>query len=103
MKRQRTISSTHAPQNTSFNENIHIDGKKVAITEVGNFDEANENYINICFTTSQQLHTKMNSEKEIVLLADDRKYRIIGVPSFYNTAQENQFRDDLDNALNTFL
>ena len=34
---------------------------------------------------------------------EDRKYRIIGVPSFYNTAQENQFRDDLDNALNTVL
>ena len=32
---------------------------------------------------------------------EDRKYRIIGVPSFYNTAQENQFRDDLDNVLKT--
>ena len=27
------------------------------------------------------------------------KYRIIGVPSFYNEDHENQFRDDLDNAL----
>ena len=66
-----------------FSENIHIDGKKVAVTEVDNFDGTNENDINICFTTIQQLHTDMTSEKEnaltyenfadqeIVLLADE--------------------------------
>ena len=30
---------------------------------------------------------------------EDSKYRIIGVPSFYNEDHENQFRDNLDNAL----
>ena len=66
-----------------FSENIHIDGKRVTITQVDNFDGVNENDINICFTTIQQLHTDMNSEKEnaltyenfaeqeIVLLADE--------------------------------
>ncbi len=66
-----------------FSENIHIDGKRVAVTQVDNFDGVNENDINICFTTIQQLHTDMNSEKEnaltyenfaeqqIVLLADE--------------------------------
>lgn len=66
-----------------FNENIYIDGKKVAVTEVDNFDGVSENDINICFTTIQQLHTDMTTEKEnaltyenfaeqeIVLLADE--------------------------------
>ena len=58
-------------------------GKKVAVTEVDNFDGVSENDINICFTTIQQLHTDMTMEKEnaltyenfaeqkIVLLADE--------------------------------
>ena len=66
-----------------FNENIYIDGKKIAVTEVDNFDGVSENDINICFTTIQQLHTDMTTEKEnaltyenfaeqeIVLLADE--------------------------------
>ena len=66
-----------------FSENIHIDGKKVAVTKVDNFDGVSENDINICFTTIQQLHTDMTTEKEnaltyenfaeqqIVLLADE--------------------------------
>ena len=66
-----------------FNENIYIGGEKVTVTEVDNFDGVSENDINICFTTIQQLHTDMTSEKEnaltyenfteqkIVLLADE--------------------------------
>ncbi len=66
-----------------FSENIYIGDKKVSVTQVDNFDGVNENDINICFTTIQQLHTDMNSEKEnaltyenfaeqeIVLLADE--------------------------------
>ena len=66
-----------------FSENIHIDGKKVVVTEVDNFEGVNENDINICFATIQQLHIDMTLEKEnaltdenfaeqeIVLLADE--------------------------------
>ena len=66
-----------------FSENIYINDKKVSVAQVDNFDGVNENDINICFTTIQQLHTDMNSEKEnaltyenfaeqeIVLLADE--------------------------------
>ena len=66
-----------------FSENIHIDGKKVVVTEVDNFEGVNKNDINICFTTIQQLHIDMTLEKEnaltdenfaeqeIVLLADE--------------------------------
>ncbi len=34
------------------------------------------------------------------IITEDSKYRIIGVPSFYNTDFENEFKEDLDNALN---
>lgn len=76
-----------------FSENIHIDGKKVVVTEVENFDGINENDINICFTTIQQLHTDMNSEKEnsltyenfaeqeIVLLADEAHHMNVSTKS----------------------
>lgn len=66
-----------------FSENIDLDGKRVPITQVDNFDGVNENDINICFTTIQQLHIDMTTQKEnaltyenfagqkIVLLADE--------------------------------
>ena len=66
-----------------FSENIYFQGKQVAVTQVDNFEGVNENDINICFTTIQQLHTDMTREKEnaltyenfsdknIVLLSDE--------------------------------
>ncbi len=66
-----------------FSQDIRFEGKPVAVTQVDNFEGVNENDINICFTTIQQLHTDMNSKKEnaltyesfaeqqIVLLADE--------------------------------
>ena len=66
-----------------FGENIYFEGKQVAVTQVDNFDGVNENDINVCFTTIQQLHTDMTTEKEnaltyenfadknIVLLSDE--------------------------------
>ena len=66
-----------------FSQDIRFEGKPVAVKPVDNFEGVNENDINICFTTIQQLHTDMNSEKEnaltyesfaeqpIVLLADE--------------------------------
>ena len=50
-----------------FSENIYFEGKRVAVTQVDNFDGVNENDINICFTTIQQLHTDMTTEKENAL------------------------------------
>ncbi len=66
-----------------FNQDIRFDGKPIVVTQVENFEGVNENDINICFTTIQQLHTDMTTEKEdsltyenfaeqqIVLLADE--------------------------------
>ncbi len=54
-----------------FNENIYFQGKQVAVTQVDNFEGINENDINICFTTIQQLHTDMTTQKENALTAED--------------------------------
>lgn len=35
------------------------------------------------------------------ILTEDSRYLIIGVPSFYNTDYENEFKEDLANALKT--
>ena len=50
-----------------FNNDIRIKGKRVTLTQVENFDGVNENDINICFTSIQQLHTSMTTEEENVL------------------------------------
>ena len=76
-----------------FNKEIHIGGKRVTFAEVDNFDSVHENHINICFTTIQQLHTDMTTEKEnaltyesfadkkIVLLADEAHHMNVSTRS----------------------
>lgn len=66
-----------------FSQKIIIDSKEVFLKEVQNFENADEENINICFTTIQQLHSDLNNTKEgsltfedfqdkkIVLLADE--------------------------------
>ncbi len=66
-----------------FNERIKFDDKEVVIREVSNFDEANEEDINIIFTTIQGLHSQLNlirensitfedfKDKKIVLISDE--------------------------------
>lgn len=54
-----------------FAEEVRIDGERVPIKEVSNFQYADENAINICFTTTQGLHTDMWFAKENALSFDD--------------------------------
>jgi len=66
-----------------FNQRIKFEDKKVNIKEVSNFDEANEEDINIIFTTIQGLHSQLNlfrensitfedfKDKKIVLISDE--------------------------------
>jgi len=66
-----------------FNERIKFEDKEVSIREVSNFDEANEEDINIIFTTIQGLHSQLNlfrensitfedfKDKKIVLISDE--------------------------------
>lgn len=63
-----------------FNKEIYIVGNWVSITDVESFDGVNENDINICFTTIQQLHTDMTTEKENSLTYEgfaDKKIALI--------------------------
>lgn len=54
-----------------FNEEISIDGEKIPIREVSNFQYSDKNAINICFTTTQGLHSDMWFAKENALSVDD--------------------------------
>ena len=54
-----------------FADEIRIDGERVSIKEVNNFQYSDENAINICFTTTQGLHTDMWFVKENAISFDD--------------------------------
>lgn len=54
-----------------FSEEITIDGEKVPIKEVTNFQYCDNNAVNICFTTTQGLHSDMWGVKENALSIDD--------------------------------
>ena len=54
-----------------FAEDIIIDGERVRINEVKNFQGANPDSINICFTTTQGLHMDMWNQKENAPTFDD--------------------------------
>ncbi len=66
-----------------FDKKIMFEGKEIKIRQVNNFDSSNKDEINICFTTIQQLHIDLKTDKEnsltmnyfkdkkIVLLSDE--------------------------------
>ena len=54
-----------------FADEITIDGEKIKIKEVSNFQYSDDTAINICFTTTQGLHSDMWSVKENSLSVDD--------------------------------
>ena len=56
-----------------FNEPIHFGSVRIPVTPVPNFEGVNQNDINICFTTIQQLHIDLNTQKENALTFEDFK------------------------------
>ena len=103
-----------------FRNDIHIKGNRVTVTQVENFDGANEKDINICFTSIQQLHTDMTAEKEneltienfaekkIVFLSDEAHHMNVStrsqsqlLGSWENTV-ERIFNSNEDNLLLEF-
>jgi len=54
-----------------FNETITINNKPINIKEVTNFETANQDDINIVFTTIQGLHAQLNNPKENALTYED--------------------------------
>ena len=60
-----------------FANSISIGDKQVKIKEVSNFQGANQNDINIVFSTIQGLHTRLNTPKENSITYDDFEDRKI--------------------------
>lgn len=58
-------------------EGITIDGERIDIRPVSNFEDANDHDINICFTTLQKLHGDLTTEKEGMLTFEDFKNKKI--------------------------
>lgn len=56
-----------------FNDKIIISGKEIYVKEVDTFDSADEQNINIKFTTIQQLHIDLNNTKENSVTYEDFK------------------------------
>ena len=54
-----------------FADNIVLDGERIQIRQVDNFQYSDPNAINICFTTTQGLHTDMWLAKENAMSFDD--------------------------------
>ncbi len=91
-----------------FSQDIRFDGKPVTVNRVDNFEGVNENDINICFTTIQQLHTDMTTEKEnaltyenfaaqqIVLLADEAHHMNVSTKSQQGLALFESWENTVD-------
>lgn len=58
-----------------FAPQIVVNGSRVEIRKVDNFQGANNDCINLCLTTIQGLHTDLNSERENALTYDDFSYQ----------------------------
>lgn len=54
-----------------FAPNVSINGRRVEIREVRNFQGVSDNCINLCLTTIQGLHSDLNSEKENAITYED--------------------------------
>ncbi len=54
-----------------FADEINIDGEKVVLKEVSNFQYSDSNAINICFTTTQGIHSDIWFAKENSMTIDD--------------------------------
>lgn len=76
-----------------FDSKIVIDGNDVLIKEIENFEESDNQNINLKFTTIQQLHIDLNNTKEnsityddfrdkkLVLIADEAHHLVAGTKS----------------------
>jgi type III restriction enzyme len=76
---QKTKDNFLKPKETKylFADKISVEGEDVLIKEVVNFDEADDNNINIKFTTIQQLHSDLSNPKENSITYEDFENRKI--------------------------
>lgn len=82
-----------------FAENLIIDGERIKVKEVDNFQNVDENAINVCFTTMQGLHSDIWAVKENSLSFDDfndKKIVLISDEAHHLSASTKS-KDDDDN------
>ncbi|MFH1402338.1 MAG: DEAD/DEAH box helicase family protein [Patescibacteria group bacterium] len=61
-----------------FDQEISFENKLVNIQQVQNFEDANPDNINICFTTIQKLHSDLYNQKENSITWEDfERYKIV--------------------------
>ncbi len=61
-----------------FAPELNIANRRVRVTPVQNFEGANQNEINICFTTIQKLHSDLTAQKENAVTYEDfRKHKVV--------------------------
>lgn len=80
-----------------FAENLIIDGERIKVKEVDNFQNADENAINVCFTTIQGLHSDIWAVKENSLSFDDfndKKIVLISDEAHHLSASTKSKDDD---------
>lgn len=84
-----------------FAENLIIDGERIKIKEVSNFQNVDENAINICFTTIQGLHSDMWTVKENSISFDDFKDKKVVLISdeahHLSASTKKQEKDEIEN------
>lgn len=79
-----------------FNKKIVIDSREVYVKEVDTFDSADEQNINIKFTTIQQLHSDLNNTKENSITYEDfkdKKLVLIGDEAHHLSSATKSNRD----------
>lgn len=80
-----------------FAENLILDGERIKVKEVSNFQNTDENAINICFNTIQGLHSDMWAVKENSLSFDDfygKKIVLISDEAHHLSASTKKQNDD---------
>ncbi len=61
-----------------FNREIVIGNRRLRVSPVENFEGANPNDINVCFTTIQKLHSDLTTQKENSITFEDfRKHKVV--------------------------
>lgn len=97
-----------------FSDYLEINNKKIEVRQVSNFDESDNEAINIVFTTIQGLHMRMNTpaensltyedftDKKIVLLSDEAHHINTLTKTRLNKTEE-EMKSSWENTVTTIL
>lgn len=87
-----------------FNERLIIDGQPVTVSQVDNFEGVSNKDINICFTTTAGLHSRLNnpaensvtyeelSQDKLVLISDEAHHINSETKSSHTKSEQEQIR-----------